>query len=794
MRLGFKSYRILFVVIMTFILIFTCKQAPTDAPIIQTQITGKVTDSKSTQPIVGAQITSNPATSSVVTGNDGNYTIPDVKPAQYTITAKKDGYIDNTTTVTVIEGKTVNADIQLNKLSPEIEVSPTTLDFETTKNDLSFFITNKGKVGTITWTISSTQPWVSIIPTTGTTTAETDPIQVTVSRNNIAIGTYTAQIKITSDAGEKTISVLMVKPDPNLPQLSISPTSIDFGSSILSSQIEIKNTGFGVMNWTSTPSNNWINLSSTSGNINAGDKSIINVSVSKNGLAPGNFNGSVVFNSNGGSKTLTITMIVPPGTAPNAPVLLAPSDGATNQLTTPTLSWNASVDATSYTLQVSQNSAFTSYVYNQNVGNVLNKQISALSNSQTYYWRVSASNSYGTSTNSNTWSFTTIAAGTAPNTPALSSPSNNAINISISPTLSWNTSTDATSYTLQVSQNSGFNSYIFNQSVGNILSKQISGLSNSQTYYWRVSASNSYGTSTNSNAWSFTTIAAGTAPNAPALSSPANNAINISIPPTLSWNASDRASGYTLQVSTSNSFGSTVYNQIGLTNINQQVNGLSNSTKYYWRVNATNNYGTSSWSETWSFSTGCVATVTHAGKIYNTVQIGNQCWLKENLDVGTMINGSVNAINNGTIEKYCYNNDPKNCATYGGLYQWDEAMGYSTTERSKGICPDGWHIPTNAEFEILNKGVNYDANALISIGQKNGSTNASGFSVLLGGELGYMNYFTELGTNSILWSSTEYDSRGTIWGVLVQDMNRISSSLSFYNPKNYGNSIRCLKD
>jgi hypothetical protein len=65
-------------------------------------------------------------------------------------------------------------------------------------------------------------------------------------------------------------------------------------------------------------------------------------------------------------------------------------------------------------------------------------------------------------------------------------------------------------------------------------------------------------------------------------------------------------------------------------------------------------------------------TVTYAGKTYNTVQIGNQCWLKENLDAGIMIQVNQEQTNNGTIEKYCYDNNPNNCAAYGGLYQWAE--------------------------------------------------------------------------------------------------------------------------
>src|ERR1035438_4575700 len=71
-------------------------------------------------------------------------------------------------------------------------------------------------------------------------------------------------------------------------------------------------------------------------------------------------------------------------------------------------------------------------------------------------------------------------------------------------------------------------------------------------------------------------------------------------------------------------------------------------------------------------------TVTYAGKTYNTVHIGSQCWLKENLDVGTRINGSNDQKNNGIIEKYCYNDDTANCTKYGGLYQWDEVMQYAT--------------------------------------------------------------------------------------------------------------------
>ncbi|MDD5694309.1 MAG: FISUMP domain-containing protein [Bacteroidales bacterium] len=98
---------------------------------------------------------------------------------------------------------------------------------------------------------------------------------------------------------------------------------------------------------------------------------------------------------------------------------------------------------------------------------------------------------------------------------------------------------------------------------------------------------------------------------------------------------------------------------------------------------------------------GCVAPVLYEGQTYTTVQIGGQCWFKENMNVGTMIVGTIEQSNNGTIEKYFYDNNPSNCGIYGGLYQWNEAMQYVTTEGVQGICPDGWHIPTDNEWKIL---------------------------------------------------------------------------------------------
>jgi uncharacterized protein (TIGR02145 family) len=186
--------------------------------------------------------------------------------------------------------------------------------------------------------------------------------------------------------------------------------------------------------------------------------------------------------------------------------------------------------------------------------------------------------------------------------------------------------------------------------------------------------------------------------------------------------------------------------------------------------------------------------VSYAGKIYNTVQIGTQCWLKENLDVGTQVNVSVDQTNNDTIEKYCYNDDPANCTTYGGLYQWDEAMQYVTTPGTKGICPEGWHIPTNAEFQTLATTVSNNSNALKAVGQGTGGgagTNTSGFSALLAGNRHTFGYFLNLGNFTAFWSSTENGATGASNMSLYYD----DSSIYFGLPSRVdGYSVRCAKD
>lgn len=93
--------------------------------------------------------------------------------------------------------------------------------------------------------------------------------------------------------------------------------------------------------------------------------------------------------------------------------------------------------------------------------------------------------------------------------------------------------------------------------------------------------------------------------------------------------------------------------------------------------------------------------IDYGGQIYNTIQIYNQCWMKENLNIGTMIYAPEFPTNNDTIEKYCFDNSSAVCDLVGGLYYWSEAMAYKNVSGARGICPEGWHIPEDMDWKIL---------------------------------------------------------------------------------------------
>lgn len=239
----------------------------------------------------------------------------------------------------------------------------------------------------------------------------------------------------------------------------------------------------------------------------------------------------------------------------------------------------------------------------------------------------------------------------------------------------------------------------------------------------------------------------------------------------------------------------------GTGSFTSNLTGLTANTPYYLKAYATNSMGTSYGNQV-TFTTngggsGCqgITSVNYQGQTYNTIEIGDQCWLKENLNIGEQIMGNQQQTNNNIIEKYCYEDDPTNCEIFGGLYQKLEALQYTEVPGNQGICPQGWHIPKGEEWVTLDEFINHDGNALKSIGVGSGAgagTNTTGFSALLSGfrwDSGSGLFFSNLNISEGWYSSSSGGSIGLKFdNSLTNNLNIIITN----SPT--GHPVRCIKD
>ncbi|MBI3259324.1 MAG: fibronectin type III domain-containing protein [Ignavibacteriae bacterium] len=191
-------------------------------------------------------------------------------------------------------------------------------------------------------------------------------------------------------------------------------------------------------------------------------------------------------------------------------------------------------------------------------------------------------------------------------TPTLASPGNNSTNTSLTPTLTWQSVGCATSYTLQVSSDASFTSIVYDNTVADVTS-DVGVLSYSTTYYWRVQAIGTISNSQWSTVFNFTT--APPPPPAPTLATPLNSATAVPIDnSTIIWNNALGASLYHAQLSTDNTFSTTLIDESTGANF-VLMPTLEHFTTYYWRVESSNTSGPSPWSETWSFRTVLAPTI-----------------------------------------------------------------------------------------------------------------------------------------------------------------------------------------
>jgi uncharacterized protein (TIGR02145 family) len=190
-------------------------------------------------------------------------------------------------------------------------------------------------------------------------------------------------------------------------------------------------------------------------------------------------------------------------------------------------------------------------------------------------------------------------------------------------------------------------------------------------------------------------------------------------------------------------------------------------------------------------------------KYYQVVQIGTQTWMAENLDVGTMINSTMDQTDTVNIEKYCYGNSENMCNVYGGYYQWNEMMKYKASDTAtigttQGICPVGWHIPTSVEYSTLGNYLGTNAGGKLKAKDPSwqppnaGATNESGFSALPAGWRQVDGTFVFESQLAMFWGSTQ--SSLPTWSSCFILGNADAYALNNSNIKTAGQSVRCVKD
>ena len=200
----------------------------------------------------------------------------------------------------------IPCDCELQEPDPTLQVTPSSLVFQTTENNKILSIANIG-FGTLQWSISKDEPWVSVSAVSGTGDAN---LTVTIDRSGLSNGTHNANLFVSSNGGTATVPITVFQDSQGPPVLSVSVNSLTFQSSEDQKFFEIANIGGGTLDYTITPTASWLSTVPSNGSVASGVPANIQVDVNRAGLSTGTYNAQLNIASNGGADVVLVTLHV----------------------------------------------------------------------------------------------------------------------------------------------------------------------------------------------------------------------------------------------------------------------------------------------------------------------------------------------------------------------------------------------------------------------------------------------------------------------------------------------------
>lgn len=282
------------------------------------RIQGLVTNANTSEPIQGVNISLSPTGASAVTGSDGRYEFNNLEPGNYTVQGVKSGFESNTKNISVVGGGIASGDMQLRPAATGFRLNVDYLDFGANFTQMSFKIINVSATNALSWEIVESLNWLETSPSTGSIQGgQETTVNVAIDRSLLS-QTTTANITVRSADQSVVLPINVTVSGDNAPQLQLSETTLDFGTTASNLSFSVMNVGPNntTLNWTCSNINvNWLTLNPMSGSTAGGNSTMVMASIDRN-LIDGIVSTSVTISGGGSSATIVFTATAAGGGVP----------------------------------------------------------------------------------------------------------------------------------------------------------------------------------------------------------------------------------------------------------------------------------------------------------------------------------------------------------------------------------------------------------------------------------------------------------------------------------------------